>query len=52
MLTLIAHFMLAAQRSGNFNILSHLSISFLSGSLKQYGACGLLRFTFVFVLAS
>jgi hypothetical protein len=51
-LTLTAHFMLDAKRSGNINFLSHLNISFLSVGFKYYRAHGLFRFSFPFLLGS
>jgi hypothetical protein len=44
--------MFAAYWFGNFNALIHLSTSSLSLGFKWYGALGLLRFPFTFVLAS
>jgi hypothetical protein len=51
-LTLTAHFMLDTWWSENFNFLSHICISFLSGGFRQYGAHGLFRFPFAFILSS
>jgi hypothetical protein len=47
-----AHFMFVTYRSGNFNVLSQLSTSFLYVGFKQYGAFGLLSFPLAFGLAS
>jgi hypothetical protein len=44
--------MFDAERFGNFNVLSHLSTSFLSVGFKEYGAFGLLSFPLAFGLAS
>jgi hypothetical protein len=45
-------FYICRKWSRNFNVLSHVSITFLYIDFKQYGAVGLFRFSLAFGLAS